>query len=488
MKLNDNKLESYDLKMEKMDKLNSKISTVLPELISRNTKLSERLKNKLKVSTLFNNIEQRNKKYLKGFIVSSNKRVNDLKTGLDMNKAIKQSKKTLTLLCNQMKDDLILKNSNVLLKEKKLLNENTEQETHLKINDSIHSIKNAIKPVEPLYINPPRKLMKSMSEEDIKKAKYLVSHKIVKEEKNLQEIINNYLLKMRRSFENKDYELNKVKIKKDFNRYIDNMSLDNNNKLINYKKPKPQPIVDKESANLIRIKKLLYPSFFDTDIINDNNKDATPNEKLNKLKKNSSMNDIHINSNNKTFKETQYIDDKINSFEVHGKDTMEVLNKLVVQGEYISERFKDKLKKVNSLIELNLPYPSNYEFILNNIKKKPHLNSDNNNNKKKNVLYSPQYSHRNTNKKNKSITPFIKEKISFIKEDLNHKKEEFLENNLSNIYFLPFLKDKTHNNTNKNNNDINNLNKSNEKNNMKNSFDNNKEEEKVFITSENNIN
>ena len=98
-----------------------------------------------------------------------------------MNKAIKQSKKTLTLLCNQMKDDLILKNSNVLLKEKKLLNENTEQETHLKINDSIHSIKNAIKPVEPLYINPPRKLMKSMSEEDIKKAKYLVSHKIVKE-------------------------------------------------------------------------------------------------------------------------------------------------------------------------------------------------------------------------------------------------------------------------------------------------------------------
>ena len=26
MKLNDNKLESYDLKMEKMDKLNSKIS------------------------------------------------------------------------------------------------------------------------------------------------------------------------------------------------------------------------------------------------------------------------------------------------------------------------------------------------------------------------------------------------------------------------------------------------------------------------------
>jgi hypothetical protein len=38
---------------------------VLPELMSSNIKLDERLKNKLKVSTLLNNIKQRNCKYLK---------------------------------------------------------------------------------------------------------------------------------------------------------------------------------------------------------------------------------------------------------------------------------------------------------------------------------------------------------------------------------------------------------------------------------------
>ena len=118
MKLKEYKLEDFEKKQKKMDLLNSKISVVLPELMSRNIKLGERLKNKLKVSTLFNNIEHRNKKYLKGFIFSSNKRAKDLKTGLDMNKAIKQSTKKLTLLCNQMKDDLILKNSDVLLNEK----------------------------------------------------------------------------------------------------------------------------------------------------------------------------------------------------------------------------------------------------------------------------------------------------------------------------------------------------------------------------------
>jgi hypothetical protein len=108
-----------DEKQKKMDLLNSKISIILPELMARNTKLGERLKNKLKVSTLFNNIEHRNKKYLKGFIFSSNKRAKDLKTGLDINKAIKQNNKQLELLYNQMKDDLILKNSDILLKEKK---------------------------------------------------------------------------------------------------------------------------------------------------------------------------------------------------------------------------------------------------------------------------------------------------------------------------------------------------------------------------------
>ena len=44
------------------------------------------------------------------------------------------------------------------------------------------------------------------------------------------------------------------------------MYLENDIKLINYSKAKRQQIKDKESANLVRIKKYLYSSNFDDDI------------------------------------------------------------------------------------------------------------------------------------------------------------------------------------------------------------------------------
>ena len=52
--------EYYFHKKNKMAIINSKVGTILPELINRNLKLAERLKDKLKVSSFFNNIEKRN--------------------------------------------------------------------------------------------------------------------------------------------------------------------------------------------------------------------------------------------------------------------------------------------------------------------------------------------------------------------------------------------------------------------------------------------
>ena len=63
--------------------------------------------------------------------------------------------------------------------------------------------------------------------------------------------------------------------------------------------------------------------------------------------------------------------------------TMEVLKNLVEQGEYLSERFQKKMKNVNTLIEANLPYPSNYELILKCIKKHPNIMINNDNYHKK---------------------------------------------------------------------------------------------------------
>ena len=485
MKISPYNLEIHKQKEKKMDLLNSKISVVLPELMSRNLKLGERLKNKLKVSTLFNNIEHRNKKYLKSFIFSSNKRAKDLKSGLEMSKALKQGSKKLSLLRNQMKEDLILKNSDILLKEKKLLSENTEQETHSKINDFIHSIKNAIKPPTSIRLTSSKKLMKSMSDDEIMKAKNIIGYKIKKEESDIQDKINKYLDKMRSSFDNKNFELNKIKIRKDFNKYTENMYLENDFKLINYSKVKPQPIKDKESANLVRIKKFLYPSNFDENTQKESKESKDSKEKENKttksnnkiiiLKRNSSMNDIYINKN---IKQTTSTEDKLNYIDVNGKDTMEVLNNLVDQGEFLSERLEKKLKKVNSLIEINLPYPSNYELILKYFKKHPDLKNNNGHYYKKKELLTPQSEDR----KKIEITPYMRSKLLSIKEDIEEKKEEFIEKNIEGINSLPYISNKNIINLSKNNNnDKSFINKSSET--KGSSISSDIKNDKVFITS-----
>ena len=115
-----NGMPNYFRRKKKMVILNSKVSEILPELMDRNLKLADRLQNKLKVSSFFNSIEQRNKNYLQNFIFSSIKRTKDLKTGVQFDEAIKQSSKMMSVLINQMDDDIFLKNMEKLIKEKKL--------------------------------------------------------------------------------------------------------------------------------------------------------------------------------------------------------------------------------------------------------------------------------------------------------------------------------------------------------------------------------
>ena len=195
------------LRMKKaMDVLNSKVSLVLPELMSSNIKLGERLKNKLKVSTLFNNIEQRNRKYLKGFIFSSNKRANYLKTGLNIKKALKQSNKNIKSLCKLMEDDLIMKNKDLLLNEKKLISENTEQETHMKLNNLLSVIKKAIKPPSISGQEKQAKEVKILTENEVDKMKDFIGQKLIIEQNNFHNNITNYVNKLNSSFRSERYE------------------------------------------------------------------------------------------------------------------------------------------------------------------------------------------------------------------------------------------------------------------------------------------
>ena len=417
-------------KKKAMDLLNSKITIVLPNLMSSNTKLGERLRSKLKVSTLFNSIEHRNSKYLKGFIKSSNIRANFLKTGLEMNKAIKQSTKNITSLCNEMQGDLILQNIDLLLNEKKILNENTEQETHIKINNLLQTMKKAIKP--PIYYKneDDKNEIKILTEEEMDKMKDYIRNKITKEQDSLQTNITNYVNVVNNTFKNNNFqrEENKAKVKKDFNRFVESLNFGKNIQLINYKKSKPQPIKDRETANLIRIKKLLYPTNLKKKGLKEENKKKGFGYTI---RRNASMNNIYSMRNYGEFGKTTEMNnaDKLKNIDVSGQDTMQVLTKLAEQKDYLTERMEQKLKRVNSLIEIKLPFLSNYENILNYINRKnkssiqnKYLSEIDNNEK---MVFSPQSQLRNNQSE---LKPFMRRKILALKNDIqiiDYKNELF---------------------------------------------------------------
>ena len=206
-------------KKKKIVILNSKVNQILPELIGRNLKLVDRLQNKLKVSLFFNSLEQRNKKYFKNFIISSNKRIKDIKTGVQINKVIKQSFESISPLCNQINNDILIKNKDKLIKEKKLMIENTEQETHNKIEQLLNNLKNAIKKEKNIRKEiENNKIIKNYSTEDINNVKEYISEKIKTEEKNTNVKISDYLRKLNYIFKNCDY----TKINNDSDKNIEN--------------------------------------------------------------------------------------------------------------------------------------------------------------------------------------------------------------------------------------------------------------------------
>ena len=495
--MKEKEFEDFLRKIKRMNLLNSKINLILPELMSRNKKLVERLKNKLKVSSFFNNIENRNKKYFQDFIFSSDKRAKDLKTGLEINRAIKQGSKSMSLLFHQMNEDIILKNANILIREKKLISENTEQETHTKINELLQNLKSTIKSPYGKKFKTGKKITKSLSQNEIKDATVFIGEKIKKEEKQIQEKINKYLEKMHNSLdkydnerktdkngnnnnnssdEDESFRKKNIKRKKEFNRYADSIYIKDKIKFINYTKPKPFQLKDKESATLKRIKNYLYPpttekllkfqnikedkeesdntSFQSKANLNFNKtKDIFNKIKTSSLNRNSSMtnisSNINLNINKLQSQETKNNKDyfeELGNYDAKGKDTIEVLNNLAEESKYLTQRLERKFEKINSLIDVDLPYTASYELLLNYFKKSGDT--------KINQKYFSFYPKSNKNikisslkKDNKilpELTPKIRQTLSFLKDEIeNFKNINIEQNSIFNPLFKIYLGSKT---------------------------------------------
>ena len=344
-------LSNKEQKDDKPKKVSEKIKILLPELMARNSKLSNRVRNKLKVSSFLNNTENRNNKYLKSFISSSYKRVKDIKTGLELIKAVKKSSKNIYPICSQISNDRILQNSDFLIEEKKLLNENTEQETHLKINGLIKNMRNALKHMNKNENKNIKKPMKSLSQTEINHINYIINKNIKKEGDMINYKIKGYLDKLKNNAQSN---------KKEFNNYVENIKIFDNIKFINYTKPKPLKVEDKECASIIRIKRQLFPYINTLNKI-DFKKIRKKGRKSKFINlKNISNQNIDLNISN----DINNLKSPINTKNIIQKDSLKLINNLANEGRNLSFKLSKTSNKVDSLIDIDLPRPTIYEQII----------------------------------------------------------------------------------------------------------------------------
>ena len=467
MSINSNKSKNNK---EEFSTLCEACTEFLPELMLRNTKLGNRLKSKLKVSSLLNNIELRNQRYLKEFISSSDRTLQDLKSGLQLSKAMKISSDNLSLLNSKILNDCFIKKSNIINSTKKNLAKNTEEETNMIIKQSINKLKESISPSykikeEPIIENNKKKFF---SESELSDAKAYINDKLLLEEKILKNKIKDYLdkvkiIKVTKNNNIYDHKIQKAnrEINKDFYIYAKNVSLDDHNiKMIYYKKIKPLPIRDKSCPTIKNIKKNLFPNIKEGNIKDDNYiniNNCNSVKIINGMKLHKKI-DNKINSLTYNEEDKSLNNDNKDIVVNNKNDSYNTLKKIIIRNRSLLNKSSKKYEKLSTLIDIKLPKLSDYDLIINNKNKK----LEEKNNKSNNNIHNEEEFNNSENKSNDNIKNNIKKEkkeminnysdLDIIKEfkalrdEINMiklKKLEIEENKLKNkaekinsIYFI----------------------------------------------------
>ena len=353
--------------------LNQALKECLPELMSRNIKKGQRLKSKIDVSFLLNNMELRNQSYLKKLVASSEKNLQIIKSGLELNKAMELSEEKLTPLNYQILDDFFLRKNNVIIGTKRHLGRKSEEESNLVIKSSLHIIKHFLNPgnkiLEEPEDNSPKK--KLMTKEELIEAEKLIYNKLKQEENNLNERVKKYLnrvynIKLTAPRSDNKYDPKWLKINRDKNKdfyfYANNVSLNNKDiGMIHYKKLEPIPVRDKSCPNLKDINKKLFPGIKE----GKTNRDEYLNIKnCNSVK---ILNDMQII---KRYKEKKILDKNekdISGIKINNNknDSYNTLNKIVVRNKSLLSMSRNRYQKLGSLIDIELPKLSDYDLMIN---------------------------------------------------------------------------------------------------------------------------
>ena len=338
------KTAPYTYGAKKNKKILKKIDKALPELLSRNLKRGQELKSKISVSNFMNQTENKTSKYLTQIISSSLKRVKDIKTGLSLNRVVKKGTKKLGSIYNNINKDFLIKNKEFILNERKIIDEKIEDWENDKINELIYKIKNSIHPVKLIKKPESHNIVKSIPEDEMSKIKSIISNQFLKDENLLKNKINTYkknLLTIAESDSNKFYKLSR------------DIHFNSNLKMINYSKPSFITFKEKKNLNLLKIRKLLSKSY----------REKEKNE---------------INKTNKN------IDDKNdNASSFNKNETMIVLKNLAKDKKSLEIKTNYRLKKINSMVDIKLPFYSNYHRTIKYCRKLNNISTELERNEKK---------------------------------------------------------------------------------------------------------
>ena len=420
---------------KKYSPLNQALIECLPELMLRNLKKGQRLKSKVEVSFLLNNIELRNQAYLKKLVSSSEKTLQNIKSGLDFKKAMELSQGKLSPINYQILDDYFLRKNNVITNTKRHLGKNTEEESNGIIKSSLHIIKHFLNPTNKIAEEPEVELPKKkfLSKPELIEAEKVIGNKLIQDENVLNTRVKKYLdrvqkIKLTAPRNDNVYDPKWLKVNRDKNKdfyfYADNVSLNNNDiKMIHYKKLEPIPIRDKSCPNLKEIKEKLFPDIKEGKVDKDNYVNI---KNCNSVK---IINEMQIK---KKFGEKKFLDinGELSDVKINRKkkDSYNTLNRIVIRNKSLSKINNYRYKKLSSLLDIELPKLSDYDLMIH--KRKKSLNNseaiestDNNKNNELMKKYHKWELMPEINAIKEEIKTLQSQKIDIEQNYLRHKEE-----------------------------------------------------------------
>ena len=420
---------------KKYSPLNQALIECLPELMLRNLKKGQRLKSKVEVSFLLNNIELRNQAYLKKLVSSSEKTLQNIKSGLDFKKAMELSQGKLSPINYQILDDYFLRKNNVITNTKRHLGKNTEEESNGIIKSSLHIIKHFLNPTNKIAEEPEIDLPKKkfLSKPELIEAEKVIGNKLIQDENSLNTRVKKYLdrvqkIKLTAPRNDNVYDPKWLKVNRDKNKdfyfYADNVSLNNSDiKMIHYKKLEPIPIRDKSCPNLKEIKEKLFLDIKEGKVDKDNYVNI---KNCNSVK---IINEMQIK---KKFGEKKFLDinGELSDVKINRKkkDSYNTLNRIVIRNKSLSKINNYRYKKLSSLLDIELPKLSDYDLMIH--KRKKSLNNseaiestDNNKNNELMKKYHKWELMPEINVIKEEIKTLQSQKIDIEQNYLRHKEE-----------------------------------------------------------------